>query len=141
MEKINESKINENKKMRYAGFWIRLLAFFLDGIILGIPLLLLDVTWTLLTGYDQITFVFGFLYWMLIIYLEGTRGGTPGKLVLGLKIVDDKGNYIGVPNAILRNAGKTLSALILGIGHLMIIWDSKKQALHDKIAETYVVWK
>lgn len=36
--------------------------------------------------------------------------------------------------------GKFLSAIILGIGYLMVIWNPKKQALHDKIAKTYVVY-
>ncbi|HCB22768.1 TPA: RDD family protein, partial [Candidatus Daviesbacteria bacterium] len=35
--------------------------------------------------------------------------------------------------------GKLASGLILGIGYLMVAWDSKKQGLHDKIASTYVV--
>jgi len=76
---------------------------------------------------------------ILVIYLDGIKGGTPGKLILGIRIVNEKGEYIGIPMAILRYIGKILSAIILGIGYLMIAWDGKKRGLHDKIAKTYVV--
>jgi len=71
--------------------------------------------------------------------MDGIKGGTPGKLILGLKIRNEKGQYIGIPIAILRYIGKILSGIILGIGYLMIAWDVKKQGLHDKIAKTFVV--
>jgi len=56
-----------------------------------------------------------------------------------MRIVNEKGEYIGIPMAILRYIGKVLSGMILGIGYFMIGWDKKKQGLHDKIAQTYVV--
>ena len=72
--------------------------------------------------------------------MEGIHGGTPGKLILGLRIVNEKGKFIGIPNAILRYVSQMLSAIIFGIGYLMIAWDKKKQGLHDKIANMYVVY-
>ena len=38
-----------------------------------------------------------------------------------------------------RHFGKLLSALIILIGYLIMIWDEKKQTLHDKMADTPVV--
>ena len=131
---------NKSLKVMYAGFWIRFLALILDAIIIGIPSLLLY-------------FVFYFLelpslQWMvnlaaicLVIFLDGTYGGTPGKLILGLKIVNEKNEFIGIPHAILRYACKSVSAIILGIGLLMIAFNIKKQGLHDRIAKTYVIYK
>ena len=73
------------------------------------------------------------------MYLDGIKGGTPGKLILGMRIVNEEGNYIGIPMAILRYIGKLLSGVILGMGYLMIAFTDKKQGLHDKIAKTFVV--
>ena len=76
---------------------------------------------------------------LLIVYMDGIKGGTPGKLILGMRIVNEKGEYIGIPMAILRYIGKILSGMILCIGYFMIAWDKKKQGLHDNIAQTYVI--
>lgn len=65
--------------------------------------------------------------------------GTLGKIALGMKVVDKNGMRIDLSKAILRNLSKILSALILGIGYFMIIFDDRKQGLHDKIADTFVV--
>ncbi len=35
--------------------------------------------------------------------------------------------------------GKFVSSILLGIGYLMVAFDSQKQGLHDKIADTYVI--
>ncbi len=55
------------------------------------------------------------------------------------RVADAKGNNIPISDSIIRYFSKWLSTLALGIGYLMIIWDNKKQGLHDKIAETFVV--
>ena len=67
------------------------------------------------------------------------RGWTPGKEMLGLKVVTAEGDRIGIGRAILRYIGYFISAIPLGLGYLMIVIDSKKQGLHDKIAGTYVI--
>lgn len=128
------------KAPRYAGFWIRFLACILDLLIIGIPLLLLYLFFYFINWLN--------LYWLfnlagvcLVIYLDGIYGGTPGKLILGLRIVNEKNEFIGIPNAILRYACEMISAIILGMGYLMIAWDIRKQGLHDRIAKTFVIYK
>lgn len=123
----------------YGGFWIRFVATILDGLIIGIPVSLLGYGLVFATGIPSMTYLGQLASLILVVYLDGIKGGTPGKLILGMRIVNEQGNYIGIPMAILRYIGKILSAIILGIGYLMIAWDSKKQGLHDKIAKTYVV--
>jgi len=71
--------------------------------------------------------------------MDGVLGGTPGKLMLGLRIRNENGRFIGIPYAILRYLGKIVSTIIIGIGYLMIAWDKRKQGLHDKIAGTFVL--
>ena len=126
---------------RYGGFWMRLLAAILDSFIIGIPAIIIQLAIIFITGMQSLQYVISLALVVLVVYLEGMKGGTPGKLILGMRIVNQNGDYIGIPSAILRYIGKFVSALIIGIGFLMIAWDSKKQGLHDKIAKTYVVRK
>ncbi len=123
----------------YKGFWIRFVAAFLDSLIIGIPISIISWGLTLATGILSLNYVVQLAAVVLVVYMDGIKGGTPGKLILGMRIVNEKGEYIGIPMAILRYIGKILSGIILGIGFFMIGWDAKKQGLHDKITKTYVV--
>lgn len=127
------------KKPKYAGFWIRLAATLIDVLVIGIPASILQVGLIFATGSNSMMYVVELAAVALVIYLDGIKGGTPGKLILGMRIVNEKGKYIGIPMAILRYIGKILSGIILLIGYLMIAWDKRKQGLHDKIAKTFVV--
>jgi uncharacterized RDD family membrane protein YckC len=91
------------------------------------------------TGMQSMMYLVSFAMLLFIVYMDGIKGGTPGKLILRMRIVNEKGEYIGIPMAILRYIGKILSGMILCIGYFMIAWDKKKQGLHDKIAQTYVI--
>ena len=66
------------------------------------------------------------------------RGWSPGKLVLGLRIVNEDGEPPGLRWGIMRTAGTVFSE-ILYIGYLWSFWDKRKQTWHDKLAKTYVV--
>jgi uncharacterized RDD family membrane protein YckC len=123
----------------YGGFWIRFGAIFLDGLIIGIPSAIVGFVLAFGSGVPSATYLADLAAVVLIIYMDGIKGGTPGKLILGLRIVNAKGEFIGIPMALLRYIGRILSGIILCIGYLMIAWDEKKQGLHDKIAGTYVV--
>jgi len=58
---------------------------------------------------------------------------------MGVKITKINGSSIGIGIAILRYIGYLVSAITVFVGYLMIIWDTKKQGLHDKIAGTCVI--
>src|ERR1043165_7004065 len=64
---------------------------------------------------------------------------TIGKIVMGIRVQDANGQRLDIGKTLLRNASKLLSQLLLGIGYIMIIFDDRKQGLHDKIADTFVV--
>ncbi|WP_346238242.1 RDD family protein [Niabella insulamsoli] len=64
---------------------------------------------------------------------------TLGKRALGLKVTNMEGGRISFLNALGRYFATILSALIIFIGYLMMLWDDKKQTLHDKLAGTLVV--
>src|SRR5438128_172787 len=125
---------------RYAGFWIRFLAAVLDTIIIWVPVILIYFALLFATGVKSLVYIINLAAIVLVIYMEGIKGGTPGKLILGLRVVNDEKKYIGIPKAILRYISKILSAITIFIGYLMIGWTQKKQGLHDKIAKTYVVY-
>ena len=65
--------------------------------------------------------------------------GTLGKLALGIRVTDLQGKRISFPRALGRYFAKILSAIILGIGFLMVAWIQRKQGLHDMICDTLVL--
>lgn len=75
------------------------------------------------------------------VYFIGSKGQTPGKMALGIKVVKvDGGSVPGFGSAFLREViGKLLSGLLFALGYLWMLWDNKKQTWHDKISGTVVV--
>lgn len=135
--------------MRYAGFWRRFLAMLVDGVILSFASKLLfgnAVTTTETVNgvsslasnfsgpYALVPVLYGILFWIFL-------SATPGKMLLGMKVVADDGSKITPIKAILRYVGYFVSGIILGIGFLMIAFDKEKAGLHDKIAGTRVILK
>lgn len=116
--------------MKYASFWRRFAAGFLDGLITsGIPSLFFK-------DYGILSFLVGLGYsvWMLSTYSQ-----TVGMMVLKIKILKENGGKVIYQDAILRYFASILSAVVLLIGYFWMIWDPKKQTWHDKIAKTVVV--
>jgi uncharacterized RDD family membrane protein YckC len=66
-------------------------------------------------------------------------GRTWGKKLMGIRVVRADGGPPGFGKAMLRMLGYFFSTSIAGWGFLMIALDARRQGLHDKIAETYVV--
>ena len=67
-------------------------------------------------------------------------GFTPGKFLLGLKIVRQDGRKMGLGRAIVRFVGYWISIIPLGLGYIWIILDPKREAWHDKLAGTHVIY-
>ncbi|REG60795.1 RDD family protein [Paraburkholderia sp. BL6669N2] len=67
-------------------------------------------------------------------------GTSPGKRALRLRIVDaDTGLPMTVRQAFLRIAGYMLTFAICGAGFLRVPFNPRRQALHDRMANTVVV--
>jgi len=62
-----------------------------------------------------------------------------GKLVLGIKVVDQQGARLDFLYCLVRNMSKFLSSLIFMLGYLVATVTKNKQALHDLIAGSYVI--
>ena len=151
----------------FAGFWIRFLAAFLDGLIIGIPMGILG----LLTGATDTRTVdsfghttqstnfrvgYGFTpgveLWFNLLNLVvavayyaslegGATGQTLGKRICNIRVVDAATGQpgIGVGRAIGRYFARWLSAIPVGLGYFWMLWDPKKQCWHDKLVNDVVV--
>jgi len=74
------------------------------------------------------------LFWALF-------GQTFGSALMGYRVVKFDGNLPGIFRSLLRvSVGYGLSLSLLFVGAWMILFDSKRQALHDKLFRTYVVY-
>jgi uncharacterized RDD family membrane protein YckC len=73
------------------------------------------------------------------VYFTAKGGSTPGKMLLGLRIVTASGGPIGSGRAIGRLFARALSSVIFYIGDIMAAFDSQKRALHDRICDTRVI--
>jgi len=77
---------------------------------------------------------------LIVLLFWADRQGTPGKLVLGLVIVDaETGLTPRFGRLVLRYLGYLLSALPLGLGYFWMLWDDRRQTWHDKLGGTLVL--
>lgn len=138
-----------------AGFGIRLVAYLVDGVILFIPFLLVNLAIgaVLLSAGPEspseigaaavAMIVYGALAMMSAAYLVvfwALRGATPGKSLLGLEIRTEQGQSpLGLPTAMMRLLGYVVSGSLFGLGYLWIAFSDDKRGWHDRIAKTVVV--
>jgi uncharacterized RDD family membrane protein YckC len=156
------------QSVRYAGFWIRFVAYWIDGIILGIPFGIVFAiflggyfaslvasgnsgdtqaqaaaaiaAFTAMTGFIIFAIAANLLYHVL--FLRSGWQATPGKRLLGLCVVTQTGQRLSGLHAL----GRTLAAyfisgsLTLDIGYMLAGWNSEKKALHDMICGTRVIY-
>ena len=71
-------------------------------------------------------------FWML-------SGQTPGKRLLGVRVMRTDGTRLKLGNALRRQVGYWISG-ILYLGYIWILFDSKRQGFHDKLAGTIVTY-
>ena len=119
----------------YAGFWIRFVAWLIDGIILIIPNIIIGLV-VESPASILLQFTIGIVY---TIGFWTAEGATPGKMAIGLRITTVEGEPIDFGKAVLRYIGYFVSGITLGIGYLMIAFTRDKRGLHDLIAGTVVI--
>jgi uncharacterized RDD family membrane protein YckC len=129
------------RTMAYGGFWIRLVAAIIDGILLGIVGGIVGAFLGSGTSAQGISSLLGVVIgWLYDAYMTSSeRQATLGKMALGLKVTNAEGNRLSFGKATGRHFAKYLSAIILMIGYIMAAFDSQKRALHDRIVGTLVV--
>jgi uncharacterized RDD family membrane protein YckC len=149
----------------FGGFWMRFLAIIIDGIIIGVVGTIITIPFGLAMGgaglrlgsnpdpaqvmaiLPAIMGMLGlsFLIRMALamayeVYFLTTKGATPGKMALGLKVTRADGGPISIGLAVGRFFAKYLSFLTFCIGFIIAGFDGEKRSLHDHICGTRVVY-
>lgn len=143
--------------LEYAGFWIRVVAYIIDVIIVSVP------TWVIVavvglgsttcttdqSGLRSCTVgagfwaVYGLAILIGVVYFCLTwsaLGGTLGQKVFNIRVVDaDNGRQISISRALLRYVGYIIAIVPIYLGLIWAAFDPRKQGWHDKIANTLVV--
>jgi len=81
----------------------------------------------------------GIAYFAYLGHLEGTTGQTPGKAIMGLRLVDQNGNLVGSGSGIGRKFVHILDSLVCFLGWFLPLVDAKRQTIADKVMSTFVV--
>jgi len=114
-----------------------LLRFFkLTGLVAYFKAFLENSTSMIITGsvlFTLIVIAYYTFFWTLVGY-------TPGKAVLGLKVVRRNGAKVSFGRSLLRFFAYWISLIPLGLGFFWVLWDPKRQGWHDKIAGTQVLY-
>jgi len=147
---------DNSQNIRYGGFLRRTFAFLIDLVIIKMLNFALIgsglvASWKamndlelsapsedlvyLLIGLFSLT---GIILFFSYFYYFNVKGQTPGKRILGLKIVSRSGVSPRPPQALTRSFGLFFSCLFFP-GFLLILFTKEKRALHDLLAGTYVV--
>lgn len=123
-----------------AGFWVRLAAFWIDGVIVWAAVKVIVLVARIGGVYlpaELSVILLGACYW---VALTGWRGQTVGKALCGLTVVSGDGGPPGFVFAVLRECvGKPISALVFFLGFIWAALSRRKRAWHDYIARTSVV--
>ncbi|MEA3438837.1 MAG: RDD family protein [Chloroflexota bacterium] len=137
----------------YAGFVTRLIAWIIDRLfIIAVTFVIGWIANFVLNAFPfendtyrlviiTIAMIFDILF--VLFYYIGLwmiSGQTLGKSIMGLRVVRTNGERLKFRHAVIRYFGYFLSALLLFLGYLMVLVDNRRQALHDKLAGTIVVY-
>lgn len=144
----------------YAGFWKRFAAILIDVVILSISYLIISFILSIvIVGIVHVTdnslgsevsigsllpvifqLLSGLTTWLYFGCFEKSKyQATPGKMLLGIKVVNRSMQRIGFGRAVARYWLRLLCNLTLGIGYIIIGFTKYKQGIHDMIADTYIV--
>ena len=126
-----------------AGWWYRVGATILDGIIIGIPSSVVTFAGTRAAG-SALAIVIQAAYFTIML---SRRGQTLGNMAVRTRVVDAR---TGGPLTTGKAFGRWAAQFLFGIGvilflvptlidYLWPLWDSQNQTLHDKIAGTVVL--
>ena len=123
--------------VNYAGFWRRAAALAMDVVLFfGVVGLLNPFQ---LYGYQNPLFylVLGAAY---CVIAWRYFAGTPGKLLMGCQVVDAATlEPPGIGRSLIRFVAYYASQLVFCLGFFWVLFDTKKQGFHDKIAQTVVL--
>jgi len=131
-----------------AGFWRRLCAWLLDGVLAWSCCLCALLVHKAVTGHAEpwnepltpaLLTSAAALFFLLGRCLDAWMGGTPGKFLMGCQVIDARsGGRLHCRQSLWRGMALLLAALPAGLGVFLIGWDRNRQGLHDKLAGSLV---
>ncbi|MFT5497574.1 MAG: putative RDD family membrane protein YckC [Kiritimatiellia bacterium] len=145
------------EEIRFAGFWIRVGAAFVDVLALS-PLIgpltyfyimgvinegtndIQDVIHRQLVSFAQGTMM-TLIYIAYYIFMHAKYQASVGKIAFGIKVVRADGTRISTRLAVGRAFAWEISSMLCNIGYLFAAFDQEKRALHDMICNTRVIYK
>ncbi|MBM6617453.1 RDD family protein [Bacillus suaedaesalsae] len=137
------------KRLFYAGFWMRLWAYLLDLLVVAsinqiliYPIFkLFDFPLEKTSMFAPIAILTALTMYIYFVLLTKFFKQTLGKMLFGLKVVDLKGHdTLSWSTVIFREVvGKFISKTIFFIGFLVVAFSTKNQGIHDMFADTSVV--
>jgi uncharacterized RDD family membrane protein YckC len=143
--------------LKRAGIVSRSIAFIIDNIMINIiafvatlPFLIFGAFLLQDTSMTVLPLILRFYYAIIIVQLtivfiyfsisEGFYGFTPGKWLLGLKVIRTDGKRIGYRESMLRTIPKLfIVAIVIDALLMVLLYGKEKQRLFDNIAGTIVI--
>src|SRR6202011_1884185 len=155
--------------VQYAGFWLRVVAYLIDSIVLGVGFMALFIPFAIMTGLTAVlgnihpgddprevggvlggTFFLGLFTvaclgflggWLYHAKMESSSWqATLGKKALNLRVTDLYGARVSFNRATGRHFAKLITGLIpFGVGFMLARLTERRQALHDMIAGCLVL--
>lgn len=134
-----------------AGFWIRFVAYFIDGLIIWIPAVILLAIFGGFSSSSsgQVSGASVVVYLLVVVasivyfiyFWTRPAGQTLGMKMVNIRVVKTDGSPITIGTAVARFIGTILNSIIFGlpIGWVWAAFDANKQGWHDKIAGTVVI--
>lgn len=151
---------NSNSKIEYASFGLRVAVLVVDLLIIAVSYIFLftQILIPLLKNYGTtngeldgkiavglvITYFFGIPILGILyraLFECSKLQGTPGKAIVGIKVVNNNFKRISLLKALLRNLVKIVSSTVFYIGYLVAIGNEKCVTWHDSAADTFVIRK
>ena len=146
---------NNEQKILYAGFLVRLWAYIIDCIIVGcamlvirIPKFFISLAFPDLFLFSHILFKFSIidiLIYLLsafyFIFMTYNFGATFGKMAMKIKVCKESEKELSVIDIVYRETiGRYLSGLVFCVGYIVIALDNKNRGWHDMLCDTVVVY-
>lgn len=144
---VDQRPTGPHARVMFAGFGSRFIGYVVDSIFLGLVALVGGLSYGIVANLDNaailnaISSILALLTPCYYVAFWALAGATPGKIMLGMRIVGPSGdiNGIGWGRAILRLFGYVVSSFFFYLGYIWIAFDSEHRGWHDRIAGTHVV--
>ena len=150
---MSEDDAQTTKLGEYAGFITRLIAWLIDRAIIVVVFWLIAFIGDFVVGsfsweresYQiimNVVVVIVDIIIYLLYYVGGwmVTGQTPGKSIMGLRVIRTDGKRLKLRNALVRLVGYWISTLLFFMGYWWVLFDKSRQGWHDHLARTYVVY-